>query len=119
MSWSSAPPRPMSRTSVAWRPRDRIKGAVPRGMDASTRKCTAGSSYCQWAMVFLFHELGSESKGGPNVFRRKIVVGLNLLKGHAAREAADDDRHRCPRTANYRLAVANFRIDHDAIAHVL
>jgi serine/threonine protein kinase len=32
----------MSRTSVAWRPSHRIKGAVPRGSDASTRKCTRG-----------------------------------------------------------------------------
>src|SRR5690349_12200614 len=116
MSGSGAPPKPMSRTSVAWWPCDRIKGATLRGMDASTRKCT-GSSCRQGTLVLLFHHLRGESERGPNVVGRDIVFRLECLEAVAARQAADDYRHRSARAANNRFTVADVGIDNNALVH--
>src|SRR5687767_9192101 len=116
MSASGAPPSPMSRTSVASWPKDRISGTVPRGIDASTRKCTAAYPSKRVELLAV-RQFTGERQRGPDIVSRDGVFPLDLFKAHPAGQATHDDRDRRTRSADHGLAVANLRIDHDALVH--
>jgi hypothetical protein len=73
----------------------------------------------QCVVLFLFDNLSREFQGSPDVLGGNAVLLLQLLKGHPARQAADDPRHRNARTAYHGLPMLNPRIDNDSFVHGL
>jgi len=67
---------------------------------------------------FLFGQLADKFEGGADIFSGKVIFTPEILRGHAAREAADDERDRDSRAANHGLAVAEGRINNDTIVFV-
>lgn len=67
---------------------------------------------------FFFSEFGNEFKSGANVLHGKIVFLLDLIEGHAASEAAHNERHRHACAPNDGFAVADCRINDNAIVAI-
>src|ERR1039458_1329671 len=67
---------------------------------------------------FLFGEFADEFEGGADVFHGEVVFLPQLLKRHAAGEAADDERDGHPRATDDGLAVADGRVNDDAVVCV-
>src|SRR5947208_5920525 len=57
---------------------------------------------------------GSEVR---NILGGQTIFSLDFFAAHAGGEAADHDCHGRARPADDRLAVADFRIDGDAVVH--
>jgi hypothetical protein len=68
-------------------------------------------------MLFLVDQFTRELQGRADVRDGQVVLPLHLFEGHAAGQAADHDRHGCAGAANDGLAVADCRIDGDAVVH--
>jgi hypothetical protein len=67
---------------------------------------------------FLFGQFAHEFEGGADVFHGEVVFLPQLLKGHAAGEAAHDERNGHPRATDDGLAVADGRINDNAFVSV-
>jgi hypothetical protein len=66
----------------------------------------------------LFGEFANEFEGGANVFGGEVVFLPQLLKGHAASEAADNYRHRHPCASDNGFAMTDGRVNDDAVLSV-
>jgi hypothetical protein len=61
-------------------------------------------------------EPGSEGQSGENVLPLEVVIVLeDLLVGHTGAQQFQDDFDRVPQVADSRLAVADVRVDCDAL----
>jgi hypothetical protein len=66
-------------------------------------------------ILFGIKAFSGEGQGGADILRCQLVFALDLLEIHTAGEAANGKRYRHARPSNYRLAMANVRIDDDAV----
>ena len=69
--------------------------------------------------LLLINQFAGELESRSDVFDGQIVFAADILEGHAASEASDDDGDRRPRSADDRLAVTNGGIYCDAVTHYL
>src|SRR5262249_17683953 len=63
--------------------------------------------------------VAGKCNAGPDVFDADVVVALDHLEGIAARQSVQNYCHGCARSLDDRFAVANLRIDDNAIIHVV
>jgi hypothetical protein len=63
----------------------------------------------------LFSQVTDKLQGRADVRIREVILALDFLKRHAAREAAHNLGHRHARSPDHRLAVADGRVNHYAI----
>ncbi len=104
---------------------DRLMALLPdrRGRAARQRrveeKVHRASTRGQGIVLLLVHALGGESECGLDIVRGQIVLALNFVARHPAGQAADDEGHGRPRTADYGLAVANGGVDDNSVVRDL
>ena len=67
---------------------------------------------------FPIGEPSDEFERGTNVFRRQVIFLSHFVKGHAARQTANNERNGHARAANNRLAMANGRVNDDAVVFI-
>src|SRR5262245_10323801 len=69
-------------------------------------------------MVLLaIDQFSGERQRSSDILLRDGVLAFDVFEAHTAGEAAHDDRDRRPRPADDGLAMANLRIDDDALTH--
>jgi hypothetical protein len=61
----------------------------------------------------LFDQLANETKRGPDIGSRDVVLTMDFIERHAPSQAADDNRHRHTRTTDNGLAMAYPLVDLD------
>ena len=67
----------------------------------------------------LFREFADQLKSGPDIFLGKLIFLPHLFKGHAASQADDDERNRHPHATNDGFAVANGRVNDNAVIRMV
>src|SRR5438093_3269254 len=65
----------------------------------------------------MLHQLVGERHGRANILRRDIVLLLNVLEAHAARDLRQNSCNRNARPLDHRLSVVDARVDFDAVVH--
>src|ERR1700736_89976 len=73
------------------------------------------SSYWQPTVLLLFYQSSGEGQGCADVLGSQIVLALDFLESHAARQAADHDGDRRARGADHWFAVAYSWINNNAL----
>lgn len=55
---------------------------------------------------------------GANIIEGDAIFPLYLVEVHSSRQAPENNRNRQPRTADYRLPVADFWVNYDTVISV-
>ena len=69
-------------------------------------------------MLFALDQCIGITDGRTNIIDRDAVFALDLIEAHSSRQTSEDNRDRQSGAADYRLAVADLRVNYDAVIFV-